>query len=280
MLCRPDRARRLAFLLALFACSAPSTAQTAPDSACTEATEASLHAVLARNPDTKAAARGELRQLSCASIPGPDGDELVAIANFVDRRLETMDDRSESYTVVLASLDPSGRRVHRHHVASTSEDATTLFRGGEFTLEADFHDLAPGGGVIGVAVTSSALGASAPENRWGDEFALFVPEGRGFRRVLGLARYRQEAIVGCLNAQCEGARWTTTIATLMPGERADDGWRRLVLRLDAEESAVDPEGKVPGPTSTTLPLVHRDGTYRQEDGSPPPGSEYYVLVPW
>lgn len=277
---RTHRVRHVALLFALSACSAPSTAQTAPASACPEATEASLRAVLARNPDTKAAAHGELRQLSCASIPGPDGDEPVAIANFVDGRLETIDDRSETYTVVLASLDPSGRRVHRHRVASTSEDATTLFHGGEFTLEAGFHDLAPGGGVIGVAVTSSALGASAPENRWGDEFALFVPEGHGFRRVLGLARYRQEAIVGCLNAQCEGARWTTTIARLAPGERADDGWRHLVLRLDAEEAAVDPEATVSAPTSTTLALVHREGAYRQEDGSPPPGSGYFFLVPW
>ena len=277
-------ASRLFLRPALFAALlvAPTvSAQAEGDAPCQDGVEAELRNALAAKAETRRAASGTRLQLECVAVPGDSKGAVHAIGSFRDdaTRSYTEGGEGEGYAFVLATLDGAGHL--RHHVVATAiEDATTLFRGGEFTLDTTFHDLAPGGGVVGVAVSQTAPGASAPENRWSDEFALFVPEGRGFRRVLGLARYRQEAIEGCLNVQCRGSRWTNTAASLVPGAMADDGWRRITLRLDTEELAVEPAVAQSGPTSTTLTLRHREGTYWQEDGSPPPGSDYFGLVPW
>ena len=255
-------------------------AEATKDSACPDATEATLRALLARSAETKIASGSELRELDCATLSGASGDEQVAIANFVDLGQETLETRAERYTLVLATLDLSAHRVLRHAVVRTGEDATTAFHGENLALDLRFQDIAPGGGVIGVVATSSALGASAPDNQWGDEFALYVPEGMGFRRVLGLARFRQEAIEGCVSMQCRGARWIETTASLSPAGTDDHGWRRLTLRLEATEEAVEPAVPESAPTTTTLTLVQRDGVYRTEAGDPPPGSDYFGLVAW
>lgn len=257
------------------------SAQAESDASCADGVEAALRNALAADAETQRAASGTRLQLDCIAVPGDPTGGIHAIGSFRDdaSRSYTEGGEGEEYAFILATLDGAGHL--RHHVVATAiEDATTLFRGGEFALDTRFHDLAPGAGVIGVAVSHSAPGASAPDNQWGDEFALFVPDGLGFRRVVGLARSRQEAIEGCVSVQCRGARWIDTRTTLEPGERAADGWRRLVMRLDAEEFAVEPAVPQSGPTSTTLTLVHREGTFRREDGSPPPGSEYFGLVPW
>ncbi len=273
------RAGLVALLLAGLA--GPGHADDVPGTSCRDGIEATLRRALAADAATASASQGTLLQLDCVPVPEAKDGTVHAVATVRDDATRSYTDGGdgEGYAFVLATLD-AGNRLRHHVTASAIEDATTLFRGGEFTLDTGFHDLAPGDGVIGVAVRHSAPGASAPDNRWGDEFALFVPEGKGFRRVLGLARYRQEAIEGCVNVQCQGARWTNTAATLAVGEVSEDGWRRLVMRLDADEFAVEPAVAQSAPTSTTLNLVHGDGTYRQEDGSPPPGSEYFLLVPW
>lgn len=271
---------RVALLALLLGVCGPAIADDKPGSTCPTSVEAALRQALASETITKTASRGELRELDCAPVGGPEGGEIVAIANFVDTSAEQVDYTSETYTVILAALDPEGRAVHRQKVVTTGSDATTEFSGGNFELEMELHDVAPGGRAVGVSARSSAIGASAPDNRWGDEFALFVPEGKGFRRVLGLARFRQEAIEGCVSVQCQGSRWIETTSTLTPGGRDANGWRQIAMRLDAEEFAVEPAVAQSAPTSTTLPLVHREGAYRQEDGSPPPGSEYFYLVPW
>jgi hypothetical protein len=273
---------RAALAVALLAgIAGPAGAQERPEAPCKDGVETVLRKALASDATTRRAASGTRLQLECVAVPGDSKGAVHAIGSFRDdaTRSYTEGGDGEGYAFVLATLDGAGHL--RHHVVATAiEDAMTLFHGGEFTLDTTFDGIAPGGGVIGVAVSQTAPGASAPDNRWGDEYALFVPDGRGFRRVLGLARYRQEAIEGCVNVQCQGARWTNTAATLAVGEVSDDGWRRLVMRLDADEFAVEPAVAQSAPTSTTLKLVHRDGTYRQEDGSPPPGSEYFLLVPW
>lgn len=202
------------------------------------------------------------------------------MANFVDTPPESGETREETYTLVLAGLDPSGRRMHRQNVIRASEDASTAFRGNNFRLDTRFHDIAPGGGVIGVAARTSSSGPSAPDNQWDDEFALYLPENTGFRRVLGLARFRQESIEGCVSVQCRGARWMETTASLSPGETDDSGWRRIALRLDATEVAVEPARPKSRPTTTTLTLMQRDGVYRTASGDPPPGSDYFGLVAW
>lgn len=274
------RSHRSSALMALMVFTTLSVPVARADTTCPEAAEATLRALLARNAETKVASRSELRELDCATVTGTNGDEQVAVANFVDLGHETLETREEGYTLVLATLDLSGRRVLRHSVAHTSEDATTAFHGDNLALDMGFQDIAPGGGVIGVVTTSSAIGASAPDSQWGDEFALYVPEGTGFRRVLGLARFRQEAIEGCVSVQCRGARWTETTASLSPAETDDHGWRRITLRLDAGEEAVEPAVPRSEPTTTTLTLVQRDGAYRTASGDPPPGSDYFGLVAW
>lgn len=256
------------------------TSARAQDAACPAAAEATLRAFLAQTAATTPASQGELRELVCATVTAAHGEEWVAVANFVDVAPESEARREESYTLVLAGLDLAGRRVNRHAVVRTSEDASTLFRGNNFRLDTQFQDIAPGGGVIGVAATTSAAGPSAPDNQWGDEFALYVPEGMGFRRVLGVARFRQESIEGCVSVQCRGARWVETAAMLSPGETDDSGWRRIALRLDATEVTVEPAQPKSKPTTTTLTLVQRDGVYRTASGDPPPGSDYFGLVAW
>lgn len=276
----PARPHRPFSLLALTVFSTLSVSVARADTTCPDATEATLRALLARSAETKIASRSELRELDCATVNGASGDEQVAVANFVDLGQETLETREERYTLVLATLDLSAHRVLRHAVVRTGEDATTAFHGENFALDLRFQDIAPGGGVIGVVATSSALGASAPDNQWGDEFALYVPDGTGFRRVLGLARFRQEAIEGCVSVQCRGARWIETTASLSPAGTDEHGWRRLTLRLEATEEAVEPAVPESAPTTTTLTLVQRDGVYRTEAGDPPPGSDYFGLVAW
>lgn len=272
----PLSLRIVGFLVAL----AFATSARAQDAACPAAAEATLRAFLAQTSATTTASQGELRELVCATITTAHGEEWVAVANFVDAPPESEERGEEGYTLVLAGLDRAGRRVNRHAVVRTSEDASTLFRGNNFRLDTQFQDIAPGGGVIGVAATTSAAGPSAPDNQWGDEFALYVPEGMGFRRVLGVARFRQESIEGCVSVQCRGARWIETTASLSPGETDGSGWRRIALRLDATEQAVKPARAQSKPSTTTLALVHRDGVYRTESGDPPPGSDYFGLVAW
>jgi hypothetical protein len=270
----------LTFLLALLM-AAPASAQDARNATCRDGVETVLRKALAGHADTRRAASGTRLQLDCVAVPGDLKGAMHAIGSFRDDATRSYNEggEGEGYAFILATLDGEGRL--RHHVVATAiEDATTLFLGGEFTLDTTFHDLAPSGGVIGVAVSQTAPGASAPDSRSGDEFALFVPEGRGFRRVLGLARYRQEAIEGCVNVQCRGARWINTAATLAPSARTEDGWRSIVMRLDVEEFAVEPAVALSSPTSTTVTLFHRDGAYRLDDGATPPGSEYFGLVPW
>ena len=135
-------------------------AEAKEDSARPDATEATLRALLARSAETKIASGSELRELDCATVSGAGGDEQVAIANFVDLGQETLETREERYTLVLATLDLSAHRVLRHAVVRTGEDATTAFHGENFALDLRFQDIAPGGGVIGVVATSSALGAN------------------------------------------------------------------------------------------------------------------------
>jgi len=273
------RAGLVALLLAGLA--GPGHADDVPGTSCRDGIEATLRRALAADAATASASQGTLLQLDCVPVPEAEDGAVHAIATVRDdgTRSYTEGGDGEGYAFVLATLDARNRL--RHHVtASAVEDATTLFRGGEFTLDTTFHDLAPGGGVIGVAVSHSAPGASAPDNRWGDEFALFVPESKTFRRVLGLARFRQEAIEGCVSVQCAGARWVETTATLSPGPRGPNGWLTLRLQLDATEQAVEPARPRAEPTSMVLPLVPIDGAYRQQDGSPPPGSDYFGLVPW
>lgn len=268
------------FLVTLVLALAVATSARGQDAACPAAAEPTLRAFLARTPATLAASQAELRELVCAVVTPDRREEWVVVANFVDVPPESEQRGEEGYTLVLAALDASGHRVHRQAVVRTSEDASTLFRGNNFRLDTRFQDIAPGGGVIGVAAASSASGASAPDNQWGDEFALYVPDGAGFRRVLGLARFRQESIEGCVSVQCRGARWIETTASLSPGETDDSGWRRIVLRLDATEQAVEPARPQSRPGTTTVVLVHRDGVYRTESGDPPPGSDYFGLVAW
>lgn len=259
----------------------PTQAGNASGSTCPDGVEATLRKALASNTATASASKGVLLQLDCVAVPDARRDALHAVASFRDDATRSQHEggEGESYAFILATLDGASRI--RHHIEATAiEDATTLFLGGEFRLDTGFDDIAPSGGVVGLAVAHSARGASAPDNRWGDEFALFVPEGGGFRRVLGLARERQEAIEGCVNVQCRGARWINTTATLMPGRRGADGWRRIDVRLAADEYAVEPAVAQSEPSSTALTLSISDGAYRQPDGSPPPGSEYFGLVPW
>jgi hypothetical protein len=273
---------RAALAVALLAgIAGPAGAQERPEAPCKDGVETVLRKALASDATTRRAASGTRLQLECVAVPGDSKGAVHAIGSFRDdaTRSYTEGGEGEGYAFVLATLDGAGHL--RHHVVATAiEDATTLFRGSEFTLDTGFHDLAPGDGVIGVAVSHSAPGASAPDNRWGDEFALFVPEGKGFRRVLGLARYRQEAIEGCVSVQCQGSRWIETTSTLSPSARQASGWRVIAMREDAEEFAVEPAVAQSRPTSRTLTLVHREGAFRQEDGSPPPGSDYYGLLPW
>lgn len=259
----------------------PAFAHDGRHTTCRDGVEALLRKVLAADEETRHVASGTRLQLDCVAVPGDAKGGIHAIGSFRDdaTRSYTEGGDGEGYAFVLATLDAQDRLQH-HVTASATEDAMTLFRGGEFTLDTGFHDLAPGGGVIGVAVSQSAPGASAPDTRWGDEFALLVPEGEGFRRVLGLARYRQEAIEGCVSVQCRGSRWIETTSTLTPGARQASGWRVISMREDAEEFAVDPAVTQSRPTSRTLTLVHREGVFRQEDGSPPSGGDYYGLLPW
>lgn len=274
-----SRAGLVALLLAGLA--GPGHADDVPGPSCRDGIETTLRRALAADAATASASQGTLLQLDCVAVPGDAKGAMHVIGSFRDdaTRSYTEGGDGEGYAFVLATLD-AGNRLRHHVTASAIEDATTLFRGGEFTLDTGFHDLAPGGGVIGVAVSQSAPGASAPDNRWGDEFALFVPEGKGFRRVLGMARYRQEAIEGCVSVQCRGARWIETTSTLSPDARQASGWRAIAMREDAEEFAVEPAIAQSRPTSRTLTLVHREGAFRQEDGSPPSGSDYYGLLPW
>ena len=268
--------RIVGFLVAL----AFATSACGQDAACPAATEATLRAFLGQTSATTPASQGELRELVCAPVTTADREEWVVVANFVDVPPASGATHEETYTLVLAGLDPSGRRMLRQNVIRASEDASTAFRGENFGLDTRFHDIAPGGGVIGVAARTSASGPSAPDNQWDDEFALYVPEGGGFRRVLGLARFRQESIEGCVSVQCRGARWVETTASLSSVETDDRGWRRIALRLHATEQAVHPARPQSKPSTTTLALVHRDGVYRTESGDPPPGSGYFGLVAW
>lgn len=268
-------------LLAIVLVAPPVSAQPEGETACADGVETALRGALAGRADTRPAATGTRLQLACVAVPGDANGALHAIGSFRDdgTRSYLEGGEGEGYAVILATL-AGDLRVVRHVTATAVEDATTLFRGGELALDTGFHDLAPGGGVVGVAVSHSAPGASAPDNQWGDEFALFVPEGAGFRRVLGLARSRQEAIDGCVSVQCRGARWIDTQTALEPGERAADGWRRVLMRLDAEEYATAPAVAASVPRSTSVVLVYRDGRYVTESGDLPPGSDYFGLLPW
>lgn len=273
---------RAALAIALLAgIAGPAGAQERPETTCKDGVETALRKALAAEAETRRAASGTRLQLDCIAVPGDPKGAVHAIGSFRDdaTRSYTEGGDGEGYAFILATLDGNDRLQH-HLVAAAVEDALTLFLGREFTLDTTFHDIAPGGGVVGLAVSQTAPGASAPDNRWGNEFALFVPEGRGFRRVLGLALAREEAIEGCVSVQCRGARWISTSTTLSSGERTGDGWRRIAMRLDTEEFAVEPAETQSRPRSTPLTLSYRDGLYRQDDGSPPPGSEYFMLVPW
>jgi|JI8StandDraft_2_1071088.scaffolds.fasta_scaffold83459_2 hypothetical protein len=270
----------LLFLAALLT-APPVIAQSERVSTCGDEVENLLRKALAAHADTRRAASGTRLQLDCVAVPGDANGSVHALGSFRDDATRSYNDGGdgEGYAFVLATLD-AGNRL-RHHVTATAiQDATTLFVGGEFTLDTGFHDLAPGGGVVGVAVTSAAPGASAPDNRWRDEFALFVPDGTRFRRVLGLARQTEESIEGCVSGWCTGSRWTETTATLTPGELGAEGWRRIEIRLDVAEIAIEPAVARTAPTSTTATLAYANGEYRLPDGGAVPGSGYFFLLPW
>lgn len=269
----------LLLLTASLGPSPVSAADIAPPEGCPTAVEPTLRALLERSAEYSAASRGELRELDCVS-PGGDEGGLVVLANFVEVGPGSPAEGNETYTIVLAALDAGGREVRRQQIGVTSSDAMVEFRGENFRLEAAWDDTAPGGGAIGVAVETSAVGPSAPDASASDEFALMVPQGAGFRRVLYLARQTDVSIEGCVSGWCRGSRWTSTTSTLAPGERDADGWRRITMRMDVTEIAIEPAVELIEPTSTTVTLTYRDGSYRLPDGGLPPGNEYYILMPW
>jgi hypothetical protein len=255
----------------------PASAHDVLETSCRDGIEATLRRALASDAATASASQGELRELDCVALGNGD---LVALANFVEVGPGSPAEGNETYTVVLAALDAEGREVRRQQIGVTSSDAMVEFRGENFRLEAAWDDTAPEGGAIGVAVDTSAIGPSAPDVVASDEFAVLVPEGAGFRRVLHLARQTEVSIEGCVSPWCKGSHWASTTSTLTPGERDADGWRRITMRMDVMEVAMEPAVAQTEPTSTTTALSYRDGSYRLPDGLLPHGSEYFVLLPW
>lgn len=259
--------------------AAPAHAQDAPPTGCPDAAETTLRAALSASTDTKVASRGELRQITCASLPHGSKGHVVALANFAESKEWATGDVIETYTVVLAELGQNGTRLHRQLVGQIESDAILAYGADSFQLETQWHDVPLGGGAIGVTSSSFLPGSSAADSRSSDWFAIFVPDGEGYRQVLAIARYRQESIEGCVSVWCRGSRWTNTATTLTPGERGPDGWRHIDMRLEADEFAVEPAVAQSEPTITTATLVYTNGNYQLPDGSVAPGSDV-VLLPW
>jgi hypothetical protein len=138
--------------------------------------------------------------VSQACKPWPYKPELTLVALGYDADVE---DKKE---LVVAVIDKR-KRVISSIQWKVEEDAITELDGYSLGLDTARYQLAEDVSAFGLIFRSSAIGASCPDARWGDQLTLLVPNGKSLRPVLSLYRYVQHSIEGCLSVFSSDAIW-------------------------------------------------------------------------
>lgn len=243
-----------AFLAACLLAVAAGSAQARNDTGCAAEIEDALREV---NP--KHALVGQVADAHCK--PWPAGRFIAAVMAF-----ERGESPARRWTAVLALLDETTLKVRHSRRFELEEDAITRVGRWSFRLDTANYTLAPGVRALGLRYENSGPGPSAADASFGDELMLFVPQGQGFRSVLGMSMTRARGVNGCLRS-CPDAITESADFTIALGAVGPKGWRDLHVTATVKRDGPDGDDTIDRTPKRQLLRYRYDGAaYRPYAG--------------
>jgi hypothetical protein len=162
--------------------------------------------------------------------PWPPSADRVSAAVMAFQSTAKSPDGDAAWEVVLALLDSRTLRPLHMRWTHVDSDALIGIAEGSFRLDTAAWQLAPQLRALGLRFHSTVHGSQYAEAYWGNELALFVPEGSSLRKVLDVATHVRARLE---NAEDEWQGAELTLSMSRPGPA---GWADIVV-TDTDEGA-------------------------------------------